>query len=172
MLGRPDFEHNRIRLGVLFLIIGGILIIWAWGSWVFRATVPAHSIPMIREPGTGLGLNTIPENALLGFAIAPTALVLAWSDRIRENSGPKRHARSALLAQAEPEHADEKKLQLLSLTTLTLILLLIVFFFGSYAIVIGARRWRAMALRKRAAPTPNEDVWAMHKTPEDELEEP
>jgi hypothetical protein len=56
------------------------------------------------------------------------------------------------------------------LTSLTIVLLLIVFLFGSFAVVVGTRRWRALAEHKRAPPTANADVWAMHKLPEDLLD--
>ena len=36
-----------------------------------------------------------------------------------------------------------------------------------YAFKVWSRRFRQMLLRKPAPPTPNEDVWAMHRLPDD-----
>lgn len=147
MLGQPDSEQNRFKLGVLFLVIGLLLVLWAWGSWVFRVSADARDkakpqavIPIVQPPivrGTT-------------FAIDPLILITATLAVTDEDSGG---------------------LSLLALTSMTVVLLLIVFLFGALAIVVGTRRWQALAGRKRAPPTPNADVWAMHKVPDDYLEE-
>ena len=49
MLGRPESEHNRVRVGLLFLVVGVLLLLWAWGSWLFRASVPDERPPVVRE---------------------------------------------------------------------------------------------------------------------------
>jgi len=72
---------------------------------------------------------------------------------------------------ARRERESRGRVQLVTLSYMTVILLLIMFLFGALAVVIGTRRWRAMAEHKRAAPTPNADVWAMHKVPEDYLDD-
>ncbi len=47
-------------------------------------------------------------------------------------------------------------------------LLVVVFLLGSYIAVRVSRRVRAESARKRALPTPTEDVWSMHRLPDDE----
>lgn len=147
MLGQPDSEQNRFKLGVLFLVIGLLLVLWAWGSWVFRVSADARDkakheavIPIVQPPFV--------RGAT--FAIDPLILI------------------AATIAGTDAESGG---LSLLALTSMTVVLLLIVFLFGALAIVVGTRRWQTLAGRKRAPPTPNADVWAMHKVPEDYLEE-
>jgi hypothetical protein len=49
--------------------------------------------------------------------------------------------------------------------------LLFVFLVGSFAIHRFSRRYRAYLLRKPASPTASEDVWRMHRLPEEWDEE-
>jgi hypothetical protein len=129
MLGQPESEHHRFRVGLMFLIIGVLLLLWAWGSWLFRTAVPGESTPA-RESS---------------IAILPAALA------------------------ADPASIDpEQGLARASLLLMTLLLLLIVGSFGAYAAVIAVRRHRELMRHKRAAPTANADVWAMHRLPDDE----
>ncbi len=55
----------------------------------------------------------------------------------------------------------------LSLFVLVGVVLLLVFLVGAVVLVWTARRRRAFAGRRRPTPTPAEDVWAMHKLPDD-----
>ncbi len=43
IFGHSDREQHRIKLGLAFLVIGVVLVLWAWGSWIFRATTRAES---------------------------------------------------------------------------------------------------------------------------------
>ncbi len=45
--------------------------------------------------------------------------------------------------------------------------LLIAFLFAAIAIVVFSRRFLGLLTREKSAPTPSEDVWAMHKPPAD-----
>jgi len=145
MLGEPDSEQFRFRLGLILLVIGLVLVLWAWGSWVFRVSVP--------EGGERR------ESRLISFG--PPLMVLGAS--VPAEAGAAEGTQDG----QTPPHDPRRSVQVLSLTTMTIVLLLIVLLFGSLAIVVGTRHWRALAQRKRAAPTPNEDVWSMHKIPED-----
>jgi hypothetical protein len=144
MLGQPNSEQHRFRLGILFLVIGLVLVLWAWGSWVYRMSVPEEPDRSGRE--SRISVMGPPASA----AIAPI-----------EPLGKRPVARLGESPRAP---------SLVPLTTMTIVLLLVLFFFGTLAVVVGTQRWRAMADRKRAVPTPNEDVWAMHKLPEDAAE--
>ncbi len=42
-LGKPGSEQHRTRVGLLFLAIGVVLVLWAWGSWVYRASAPVEA---------------------------------------------------------------------------------------------------------------------------------
>lgn len=41
ILGQPGSEQYRTRLGLFMLVVGIILLLWTWSSWVYRAGVPA-----------------------------------------------------------------------------------------------------------------------------------
>lgn len=43
MLGTPGTEQHRTRLGFICLGLGLLLVFWAWGSWIYRASVPAQA---------------------------------------------------------------------------------------------------------------------------------
>jgi amino acid transporter len=172
MLGQPEGEHYRVRLGIIFLVIGLLLVLWAWGSWVFRVSAgspenPTGAVPIREggqspsEPPASAGADARgrwrPEiTATPGFQIA---------------SRPAPKAALASFGGAPPGRSPPDAERLVPLTALTVLLLLIVFLFGAFAIVIGTRRWQALAAHKRAPPTPNADVWAMHKLPDDLLDE-
>jgi heme/copper-type cytochrome/quinol oxidase subunit 2 len=78
-------------------------------------------------------------------------------------------AQSVALPLAAFEHAAEpgKVAGALSLFVLVGIVLLLVFLMGAFVLVWTARRRRALAGRHLSAPTPADDVWAMHKLPDD-----
>jgi len=46
--------------------------------------------------------------------------------------------------------------------------LVFLFLLGSYILIRGSRRYRARLARRQKPPSPVEDVWAMHKLPEDD----
>ncbi len=57
--------------------------------------------------------------------------------------------------------------QLLKKILYLLGLILIIFFFGLWAIVRWSRRFRQFLLREPPEATPVEDVWAMHRLPDE-----
>lgn len=61
MLGPPESEHFRTRVAFVFLIGGLVLLFWAWGSWVFRASTPAMAG---RIPTAPRVLNGVSEGGL------------------------------------------------------------------------------------------------------------
>lgn len=132
MLGQPESEHRRSRVALAFLVVGVLLLLWAWVSWVFRVSVPDGGGPAIRESS---------------LSLLPAAL-------------------AAGAGGVDPE----KSLGRASLMLMTLLLLLIVGAFGAYAAVIAVRRQRELMEHKRAAPTANADVWAMHRLPDEDLD--
>jgi len=116
-------DQHRMRLGLPLLVIGLILMLWAWGSWIYRASIPV-------ETG-GVVVQEVP-------APSPDAI------------------RAARLS------------PLVLLVGLLLVLLVL---FGSHALIRAARRYRALANRKRPPPTAADDVWAMNKLRNREDEE-
>lgn len=66
MLGQPESEHRRFRVGLAFLVVGVLLLLWAWVSWLFRASVPDE--PTRR----GSGFSLLPAAyAAAGEALDP-----------------------------------------------------------------------------------------------------
>ncbi len=47
--GAPGSEPNRTRMGLVFLVVGIVLVMWAWGSWIYRASVPAETAGALSE---------------------------------------------------------------------------------------------------------------------------
>jgi hypothetical protein len=43
-LGGLGGEPNRVKVGLVFLLLGGLLLAWAWGSWVYR-TATTRQVP-------------------------------------------------------------------------------------------------------------------------------
>ena len=48
ILGKPGSEQHRSRLGFILLALGLLLMLWAWGSWIFRESVPAKAQVIVR----------------------------------------------------------------------------------------------------------------------------
>jgi len=54
MLGTQDTASSRLRVGILFLAIGVLLVLWSWGSWMYRASVRTDSVRTeMGSPGDG-----------------------------------------------------------------------------------------------------------------------
>ncbi len=68
-------EVKRTRVGLVFLIAGISMLLWAWGSWIYRmpATTPdanGNGVSVSDEPSTSLGvLAVVPVLAALAVAI-------------------------------------------------------------------------------------------------------
>lgn len=114
-LGMRGSDQRRKRLGLPLLAIGIVLMLWAWGSWIYRSSIRVER-----------------EGAIIQDAPAPS-----------------------------PETI--RAVGLSPLVLLVGLLLVLLVLFGSYTLIRAARRYRALADRKRPPPTPSEDVWAMNK---------
>jgi len=114
-LGMRGSDHYRKRLGLPLLVIGIILMLWAWGSWIYRA-----SIPVVREAATVQDIPAPSPDTIRAVRLSPLVLLVG-------------------------------------------LLLVLLVLFGSHALIRAARRYRALAERKRPPPTPADDVWAMNK---------
>lgn len=60
----------------------------------------------------------------------------------------------------------------MGLVVLVGLILVLLFFLGSFVLARSARRYRQFCERRRAVPTSSEDVWSMHKLPDDWDSEP
>ena len=114
-LGMRGSDQHRTRLGLPLLVIGLILMLWAWGSWIYRASKTAE-----REGAIAQNVSAPSPDTVLAVRLSPLILLVG-------------------------------------------LLLVLLVLFGSYALIRAARRYRALADRKRPPPTPADDVWATNK---------
>ncbi len=114
-LGMGGSDQHRKRMGLPLLVIGIILMLYAWGSWIYRAPKSAE-----REGAIARYVSAPNSDSVLAVRLSPLVLFVG----------------------------------------LFLVLLVL---FGSYALIRAARRYRAIADRKRPPPTPADDVWAINK---------
>lgn len=122
-LGMRSPNQHRTRFGLVFLLIGITLLLWAWGSWIYRAANPMETgraiAPHVPAPS---------PDTVRAFLLSPLVIVFG-------------------------------------------LLLVLLVLFGSYVLLRAARRYRALADRKRPPPTPADDVWAMNKLRNQDKEE-
>jgi hypothetical protein len=43
--GGSDSDSRRLKLGLIFLLVGSLLLVWAWGSWAFRTSAVNIPVP-------------------------------------------------------------------------------------------------------------------------------
>jgi len=72
-----------------------------------------------------------------------------------------------ILSAVETGDSVDPAVPALALLLLVMLFLALVVFVGSYVLVRAVRRFRGNLRRQRPAPTASEDVWAMHRLPED-----
>ena len=114
-LGMRGSDQHRKRLGLPLLVIGIILMLWAWGNWIYRASKSVE-----REGTIAQNVPAPSPDTVLAVRLSPLVLLVG-------------------------------------------LLLVLLVLFGSHALIRAARRYRALADRKRPPPTPADDVWAMNK---------
>ena len=45
--GALETDHTRLRVGLVTLVLGISLILWSWGNWLYRASTPERSAPIV-----------------------------------------------------------------------------------------------------------------------------
>jgi hypothetical protein len=76
--GLSGSEQNRIITAIVLLVLGLLLLLWAWGSWVYR-TSPPESVSAASGADVG-GWNTERLFALGGM-LTFTLTALLWGAR-------------------------------------------------------------------------------------------
>lgn len=89
IFGGADREQHRIKIGLVFLVVGVLLVLWAWGSWIYRTSTrtegvvvavdatpdaPAEKVKAVRAAPTVLLSVAL---VVLTFLVASYALVRA-----------------------------------------------------------------------------------------------
>lgn len=97
------------------------------------------------------------------LVIGITLMLWAWGNWVYRAS--KSLEREGTIAQdvSTPSPDTIRAVRLSPLVLLVGLLLVLLVLFGSYALIRAARRYHAIADRKRPPPTPADDVWAMNK---------
>ena len=87
-------ERNQARNGLIFLVAGFVLLLWVWGSWLYRTWQPGVIPPLAAadaiEPGTEEAAVSTP----LLLAVAAVVLFLALFGGYvlaKRNSGRRGH---------------------------------------------------------------------------------
>ncbi len=132
-VGSPGSEKHRGRWALLFLVIGFLLVLFAWFSWIHRVSAPADGLSV----GTRRAMQAVDGDDVESDVLPPV-------DRDRRREAVVRLGGPTLLAG---------------------FLLMLLFLGGSFVIVRATRRYLAATLRRRGAPTVSDDVWLMHKLP-------
>lgn len=70
-------ERRRFRVGILVLSLGIILMLWAWGNWMYRATMVAESLPAAQPASTNGASTSNAATALARLLIYGFILVIA-----------------------------------------------------------------------------------------------
>ena len=138
-VGSPGSEHHRGRFALLFLVIGLLLVLFAWLSWIGRVSAPDDGPPVSVRSAMRVGDRA---------DLALDGLPFADQDRRRE----------AAVRIGGP-------------TLMVGLLLTLLFLGGSLVIVRATRRYQAATSRRRGPPTANDDVWSMHKLPNESDEQ-
>jgi len=78
ILAKRDPEQLRVRIGFACLIVGALLLFWAWASWMYRSSVSAqaHAQVLVRVQGANGSDTTGPQQALHDRAKLARALWL------------------------------------------------------------------------------------------------
>lgn len=62
-----DSPQNRTTIGLAFLVVGLILLMWAWGSWIYRTSKAA--------PPLAVKSSNASEESVRAVGIAPGMIV-------------------------------------------------------------------------------------------------
>ncbi len=70
IFGGTEREQHRVKYGVLFLVVGVVLMLWAWGSWIYRTSKTSEGASLAGD----LGAQTLGETEK-AVRLAPSVLL-------------------------------------------------------------------------------------------------
>ena len=70
-------ERYRVRNGLVFLVAGVLLLLWAWGSWLYRTWQPGFLPTQERAEAIEAAGDQAPLSTPLLLFIVPVVLLLA-----------------------------------------------------------------------------------------------
>lgn len=66
--GGDESPQNRTTLGLAFLVVGLLLLMWAWGSWIYRTSKAVPPIAVTRAAD-------VPEESARFMGLVPGMLI-------------------------------------------------------------------------------------------------
>ncbi len=106
----PTAEQNRTRIGIALLVLGLVMVLWAWGSWVYRLSAQERAVATVVAPEpmdpTEQQLKAAGGmRLLLMVVLVLTVAVLAGSYAVRRAG--RRFRAAAERARAAPTTYDD-----------------------------------------------------------------
>jgi len=108
-LGPSISSTHRMKLGLVFLALGVVLLIWAWGNWIYRSSTGMGESGVVleeragpRSPATIQALKASPFVLMVGLLLVLAFLIGSYA--IVRGS---RRLREALLHQKAPPTASD-----------------------------------------------------------------
>ena len=150
MTGPPTPEDRlRTRAGTAILLIGTVLVLWAWGNWVYRFT------PRGLGPGPVVSSTPAGHTGVASATRKPLTSSLAPEDEDPQSTDA-----------AAAEVDQKRRAARMALVVIIGGVAALSIFICVIALARAARRYRAAALRRQLPPSAADDVWTMHKVPE------
>jgi len=106
------------------------------------------------------------QRIALVLLLIGTALLLAGVAMVLQHQNTLHTPQAKSVTSQAPE-AKLRVAQILKESLFALLVLVIIFGTGTFAFLRWSRRFRQRLLRRPRPPTPSEDVWAMHRLPDE-----
>ena len=76
-LGSEGWEQNRSRVGLAFLLLGVVLLVWAWVSWAYRTGTTVGTVAVVTQADEKLAREQAAKS-LPALLLAGLLLVLVF----------------------------------------------------------------------------------------------
>ena len=167
--GTSSSEGHRVTAAAVFLVAGVLLVLWAWGSWLFRASQKREEAIAAQVAASETADDRVDVE---GESRQPVVIEGAIDEDAASEQGTVKPAEgdrdAAGPAEGEGEAANAAEVvRALPLLLLVVTLLMLAAVVAIYLIGWAARRYLAAAARQRASPTAADDLWTRHKLPGD-----
>lgn len=105
----PTPEQTRSRTGMVFLVLGLLLVFWACGSWVYRISADQTAAAAVRHDGVEAGTEKLKAAGgmrLLMVVVLVLALVILFGTYAAVRAA-RRYRAEASRQRASPTAADD-----------------------------------------------------------------